>query len=140
MINFTDFSTNFLNGIVELGPFIISFINEIWLKIPEWIFIFISGVVGAYVAIKMDRIFQQKTRIHFKSFIKQSSSAALKVIVYIFFIFFMWAAAIIIIIGLIKVGMSYSPILTLVVLLITGLIFYFKRKKKKNDLVKRFKK
>ena len=78
----TKISNYVLNEIIKIGPFINSFFN-FWFK-PEWIFVFISGVVGAYVGIKLNKRFGENKRIHSKSLIKQSINTTLGSVLFSF--------------------------------------------------------
>jgi len=90
------------------------------------------------VGIKFQKKFELKKRIHSKVLIKQLVSGTFEVIVPLFFIPLLWAIGIIITIGLIKIGISYSPNLTFILIMIIGLIWYYKRKKRKEEMLRRF--
>ena len=138
-MSITNVSNNILNSIIQLEEPINYFFQDLWFK-PEWIFIFLSGVIGAYVAIKMNKIFENKKRIHSKSLIKHSISTTLEAVFTVFFYPVLWAIGILIVIGLIKTGMTYSSTVTLFILLLLGIFYLWRKKKKNKELVKRFKK
>ena len=103
-------------------------------------FVFLSGIIGAYAAVKVSKKFEKKQRVHTKSLMKHSVSTVFEAVVMVFLYPVLWAIGILIAIGLIKWGMRYSPPTTLLVLLVLGGLYIWRRKKRKKDLENRRKK
>lgn len=129
-MSFSNFADDLLNATIQFEKPINQFFQDYWFE-PEWVFMILSGIVGACVAVKVNKFFENKKRIHTKDLMRESFFTTFGV-VSIIYLYTLFAGAVILsVIALIKRGMLYSSIATLLIIMVT-VSFIWKRKKKKR--------
>jgi cytochrome c biogenesis protein CcdA len=126
-----------LNSALSLEAPTQALLNNFWGKVAEWGFILIATVIAAIVAVKVDRKFRNHERINnwklWKEVIMESFSVTFGIFMYGVLI----GIGIIITIRLINLGMKFSALVTLLIIIGLLLFWRYKRTKKKKELVKR---
>ena len=138
-MNISSTSQNILDGIIDLYDPINELLGNLWFK-PEWFFIVISGILGAYVAIRIEREIENKRKLYDKKLWKLAISTTLEATARFWITPIIWFILFVIFVYVLKLGRNNYP--TITVILLFGLILYYlwKRKRKKEELISRLKK
>ncbi|MEK6951650.1 MAG: hypothetical protein AABX29_01410 [Nanoarchaeota archaeon] len=133
-------ATKILNWLLSFETPVNSFFDSFWGRLPDWGFIVISTIIGAVVALKLERRFENKQKLYGWKLIKEAfnETAGITGALFIYGLFI--GAGIIITLSLIKKGMEYSSSVTLIIFIFLLLWHLYSKKKKNKKLVSRFKK
>jgi len=137
-MDLTNTSVTILNNILGLEKPLTSFLDQ-WVS-SQWFFIFAAAIISAYVAVKVNKYFEDKKRINTAKLIKLASKESLGAFLIVFCYILFWGIGILLFIQVVRWAMGYSPILTLLILIGILGILYDKRKKRKKELIQRFQK
>lgn len=135
-----EFSSNLLNIILSLESPVTSIFQNFWGKLVEWGFVILSTIIGAIVAIKIERKFQSKQKLYGWKLVKETFNETIGITASIFLWGLLVGIGILIAISLIRKGMEYSSTITLIVVILLLIIWNWKKKKKNAELTSRFKK
>ena len=135
-----DIASNILETIISLEPPLNLFYNNFWSKLPEWGFILIATIIGVIVALKIDRKFRDKERLHGWKLVKETSIETFGVSFSLFILVLVIGAGIFIVIEAIKWGKSISSFWTLAAIITAYFIYRYRKKEKNRQLVERLQK
>lgn len=128
------FSSKLLNFVLSLEEPTTTFFDAFWGRIADWGFILIASIISAIVAVKLDRLFREKKRVHTNKLWKTAFVESFAATFGVFFLGLLIGAGLFIGIGLIKWGMNLSATATLVILITLIIIWRRKRLKKKAEI------
>lgn len=137
-MNFTNGSINFLEDILEIEGPIKTGLNNLFS--PDWLLILASSVIAAYVAIKIDRHFQNRKRIYQDQLIKIAAKETIIAFLIVFISIIIYGSLLLAFLNILRYGKENNPLITICLLILIGILYYYIRKWRKRKRYDRFKK